>query len=430
MQDVVVGHTLGPSGFSRGPVSVPRYRHKFILGATGCGKSTLLKTLIEADIEAGDGVIVIDPHGSLVDDIVWRIPPARTKDVIWFDPMSRKVIGLNPLEGENKLLRLEQTLLIIKQLWGDEFWGPQTDLIFRNVGLAVMDTEQSPTLIHILLAVNKKDYLKKLSERAPNPTVRLNLATMLTWDSRKESVAMGPPQNKIDSLMYNPLTRDILGQEKGLDIGRAMNDRKILLCRFSKGVLGPQAGSFLGSVLLSKILFAALERQKTRERPFCGVHVDEFHNMSIGQSPEQILSESRKYNIAFTAADQTIAQLPEGSEASIFGNVSTLISGRLGAKDAERVTKELGPPLMSPHTLQGLRNFRWYAKTLRADGFVTEAIPFEGQNVPKREGRQSKRVVLKKSAQHWGIPRSEVEARFEVIFGGEYAGRESQRAAA
>lgn len=418
-KDVVIGETLGRMGFGRGAVSIPRFRHKFVIGATGSGKSTLLKVLIQADIDAGDGVIVVDPHGQLVDDIAWRIPKHRTNDVIWFDPMSPKVIGLNPLEGKDRLRALEQALKIISTIWPDA-WGPQSDYISRNLGLAVIEVEQNPTLVHLLRFFVDPAYARRLSERVKNPTVKAFFATLEEkWDRRQEAQATAPPQNKIDSLLYSPVLRDIFGQERGLDLGRAMNDRKIVLCRFSKGVLGPEAGSFLSAVLTSKILFAALERESSRERPFCGVYIDEFHNATRGNSPEQILSETRKYNIAFTAADQTIAQLPDGSEHAIFGNISTLIAGRLGAQDAERLAKELGYPLEGPAPLQGLANYRWYVKTVRNDGFVTDAIPIDGRNVGPRVGYQTKRMIVKKSSQHWGVPREDVEARFRAAFGGE-----------
>ena len=42
-----------------------RRRHMYIIGKTGMGKSEMLKQMIYADIQAGHGICVVDPHGEL-----------------------------------------------------------------------------------------------------------------------------------------------------------------------------------------------------------------------------------------------------------------------------------------------------------------------------------------------------------------------------
>lgn len=178
--------------------------------------------------------------------------------------------------------------------------------------------------------------------------------------------------------------------------------------------LGPEAGSFLGSVLVSKILFAALEREAQAERPFHGVYIDEFYNLTRGSSPEHILSETRKYNVALTLADQTIAQLPEGFEAAVFGNVSTIVAGRLGAMDAERVSRELG--LESPRILQDLSNYQWYVRTINERGDVAGPLHLVGVQPDFIPGEyQSKQKVLWKSRSHWGAAPEQIDSQIDEI---------------
>lgn len=410
---VIIGHNLSYGG--ERAVAIPRQKHKLIIGATGVGKSTLLAALIAGDIDAGDGVTVVDPHGSLVDEIVSRIPKHRTNDVIWFDPLDARVIGLNPLDGNNKVLRLEQTLKIISTIWGQHAWGPQSDFIVRNAGQAIIEVEPRPTLLHIYKFFIDASYRNRLFSRVKSPNLR-SFYTKIDedWDARQRESALAPGMNKVDSFISNPVLRHTVCQQGSLDIGKAMNDRKIILCRFSKGALGPEAGSFLGSVLVSKILFAALEREAQAERPFHGVYIDEFHNLTRGNSPEYILSETRKYNVGLTLADQTIAQLPEGSEDAIFGNVSTIIAGRLGAKDAERVSREIG--LESPKILQDLSNYRWYVRTINERGDVYG--PLYTVSVPQHVTPgtfQSKQKVLWKSRSHWGTTPAQIDNQIDDV---------------
>ena len=63
-----------------------RRRHHYIVGKSGTGKSVMLTNMAIQDIENGEGICLLDPHGDLVEDILKRIPPERAEDVIIFAP--------------------------------------------------------------------------------------------------------------------------------------------------------------------------------------------------------------------------------------------------------------------------------------------------------------------------------------------------------
>src|SRR5438270_8960314 len=76
-----------------------RRAHMYIIGKTGTGKSTLLETLIRQDIQSGEGLLLIDPHGDLVEKVLAWIPERRKDDLIYFNvPDSAAPLGFNPLE--------------------------------------------------------------------------------------------------------------------------------------------------------------------------------------------------------------------------------------------------------------------------------------------------------------------------------------------
>src|SRR5260370_35425096 len=68
-----------------------RRSHMHILGRTGMGKSTLLETLMAADLRAGNGFALLDPHGDLAAKILIRAREHRAGDLIEFDPSDRPV---------------------------------------------------------------------------------------------------------------------------------------------------------------------------------------------------------------------------------------------------------------------------------------------------------------------------------------------------
>lgn len=76
-----------------------RRQHVYVLGKSGTGKSVLLSNMIIQNINNGEGVAVVDPHGELVEGILAAIPPHRVKDVIYFNPADIDYhIGFNVLE--------------------------------------------------------------------------------------------------------------------------------------------------------------------------------------------------------------------------------------------------------------------------------------------------------------------------------------------
>ncbi|MBI4975792.1 DUF87 domain-containing protein, partial [Candidatus Peregrinibacteria bacterium] len=96
-----------------------RFRHFYVIGQTGTGKSSILQVMIRQDLKNGNGLCVIDPHGSLIEDILPFIPRERADDVIYFDPADmERPLGMNLLEGETweekELVALDAMNIMIK----------------------------------------------------------------------------------------------------------------------------------------------------------------------------------------------------------------------------------------------------------------------------------------------------------------------------
>jgi len=99
----------------------------YIIGKTGTGKSTLVETMIRQDIENGEGVALLDPHGDLVDRIARSIPDHRKKEIYFNVPDIANPLGFNPLAGipPEKRPRAASGLLdVFKKIWSDS-WGPR-----------------------------------------------------------------------------------------------------------------------------------------------------------------------------------------------------------------------------------------------------------------------------------------------------------------
>jgi DNA helicase HerA-like ATPase len=142
-----------------------RLSHMYIIGKTGTGKSTLLERLILSDIEAGEGLVLVDPHGDLVERIVARVPEHRKSDVIFLDvPRPGQPYGYNPLKRvapEKRPLAASGLLEVFEKMW-PEAWGVRMEHIFRNALLALLDQPQA-TLPDILRLFSDKAFRRRSS---------------------------------------------------------------------------------------------------------------------------------------------------------------------------------------------------------------------------------------------------------------------------
>jgi len=123
-----------------------RFRHFYIIGQTGTGKSSIIQVMARQDFHQKKGLCVIDPHGSLVDDLLHYIPRERADDVIYFNPAdTERPMGLNLLEGktaeERDLIALDAMNMMVK-MFGNEIFGPRIQDYFRNGCLTLMEDEE------------------------------------------------------------------------------------------------------------------------------------------------------------------------------------------------------------------------------------------------------------------------------------------------
>jgi hypothetical protein len=409
------------------PVQIDTARHTAIVGTTGAGKSTVMREAIAAEIEAGNGVTLIDPHGQLVDDVLQDIPDSRKNDVIYWDPSDPEfAVVVNLLESAGELTPkiADEAGKIVAGVWPDA-WGPQTDYLFRNFTKAVLEVETKPTFLHVFKAYMDREYRTFLHERVTDPAVTSFFDTYEDeWDKRQQEQASAPGKNKVDTFMQWPL-RNVVSARTGLDFRRILDGSQILLCRFSKGRIGPTAGAFLGSVVIAKTLFAALEREDTPHRPPHRIFIDEAGLFLCGTAHEQLLSEARKYGVSLTLGFQFVEQLDVRLRAAVFGNVGSLLTGRVNAEDAKVLAAQIGLP--DGKTLQQLPNFGWYVRTVR-NGIPSDPIRMEGLP-PRRPIRKEDHAaqIISRSRTRYGTSISTIEKHIATFLGGPHEARKRRQ---
>ncbi len=317
-----------------------RLRHIHILGATGTGKSTLIKSLMMQDIDNGLGMMCLDPHGDLIEDILENIPKERVQDVIMIDPHDAQYpIGLNILVAHSDIEKelLASDLVAVFRRFSTS-WGDAMNSVFANAILAFM--------------YNTKQYhlgdLRRFLIEAPYRTQILSTVTdsdiVYYWQHEfpiLKSSSIGSILTRLDAFLRPRVIRNMVCQKQSLDFARLMDNNKIVLVKLSQGLLGTENSYLLGAFIVSKLQQTALSRQaqgiQDRIPFFC--YIDEFQHF-ITPSMASILSGARKYGLGLVLSHQDMQQVSKyDSEiaGSVLANSGTRICFRLGDTDAKRL---------------------------------------------------------------------------------------------
>jgi len=397
-----------------------RLRHFYAIGQTGTGKTTILKNMILQDIRRGDGVCMIDPHGSDIQDILSLVPPERYKDVIYFDPAyTERPMALNMLEydrnfPEQKTFVVNEMLSIFNKLFDMKTaGGPMFEQYFRNaVLLTIDDPSTGSTLLDVSRVLSSKAFREIKLAKCTNPLVIQFWREIADKAGGEASLQNIVPYivSKFDNFLANDIMRPVISQEKSsFNFRDIMDNKKILLVNLSKGRLGDINANLIGLIIVGKILMAALSRVNTIGRgevpPFY-LYIDEFQNVTT-DSISSILSEARKYKLSLNIAHQFTKQLDESIKNAVFGNVGSMAIFRVGVDDAEYFEKQLAP-VFTAKDIMNIDNFNAYAKIL-ANG--KPAKPFNFTLEKPEKGNPGRGDQLKElSYLTFGRPRSEIDA--------------------
>jgi len=410
-----------------------RTKHMYVIGKTGMGKSTLLENLAIQDIENGEGIAFIDPHGGTAEKLLDYVPQHRIKDVLYFAPFDTEYpISFNVMEdvgADKRHLVVNGLMSTFEKIWVDA-WSARMAYILNNTLLALLEFPGS-TLLGVNRMLADKEYRKKVVDNVKDPSVKsFWIEEFGKYTERFAAEATPAIQNKVGQFTSNPLVRNLIGQpQSSFDIRKMMDEKKILIINLSKGRVGEGNAKLIGSMLITKIYLAAMSRADLsapvlNNLPNFYLYVDEFQSFA-NKSFADILSEARKYKLNLTIAHQYIEQMEEEVRDAVFGNVGTMITFRVGAYDAEVLEKEFAPTFTA-EDLVNLGFVQIYLK-LMIDGVSSQ--PFSAMTmapIPKPE-ISYRQDIIESSRRTYARPKAEVEEEIRKWHETETEARKDER---
>jgi hypothetical protein len=345
---IVVGQTNGTN------VRLPSdWHHLAILGKTRSGKSTLAQNVALQILanEPDARVIVLEPTGNLIQDLVERLPNEVANDTVEIDPshptferdgveMATVPVNLLHLSGrrdvnaselERRIERLLGDLLqAIRNAWGEESIGGRAEFILRAVvqGLLTID---GTNLVDAYSAFSDKEVLRRLERVCQGAPLKKALGQHLSklgYDFTFSSL------DKVGKIATNPLLRKALCQRFDTVGFEELLEHRLLLLNLAKGALGTEASTFLGAIFLTR-LWSALQGCARPDRPLYLV-VDEFHNFAIPAFAD-MLSEGARLGLHVVAITQYLNRIPEKVRSALVGNVDVWAFFPVGAEDTKDV---------------------------------------------------------------------------------------------
>lgn len=397
---------------------VDSLRHLHVLGPTGVGKSTLLLNLVAQDMNAGRAVVVIEPKGDLIADVLARVPAERMNDVVLLDPTDlERPVGFNPLarHGRSPELVADQLLGMFHALYA-AYWGPRTHDI---LGASLLTLARVPgmSLAAVVPLLTDAGFRRAIVAQASDPIgLEPFWSSYEAWSDQERITATAPVMNKLRPLLLRSELRAMIGQAQGgFDLRRVFTERKILLCSLSRGLLGPETSALLGSLVMSQLWQAILGRAAIapeRRHPVFVV-VDEFQNyLHLPVDLADALAQARGLGVGFALAHQFLHQLDPAMRSSVLANAQSRVAFRLPGEDARAIASGSA---LDPEDFQSLGAFEAYTQLVANDAVQPWC---SAVTLPATQPICDVAAIKAASRERYGVDRAAVEADLHELFVG------------
>jgi type IV secretion system coupling TraD/TrwB family protein len=401
------GVRLGAHAEDASPVVLgneARAQHLYMIGGTGTGKSTLMANMIVQDMEAGEAIVVIDPHGSLVEDVLRLVPKKRKKDVVYLHPTDPKgAFTLNLLEPLSSDLAVERNrcandlIALMKIVYPEppEAYGPMFQNYFRNALFLVLGgREDKATLAEVRRVFADENFRQELTFACPIPDVQgfwRDIAENIRHSGENASISNVAPyiDAKLTQLSGNPVVERIIGKPKStIDFRKIVAEKRICLINLAQGLIGSSDARFLGGLLLARLsaylkMHAMAHAQDAQRAPLpLRVYLDEVQSYA-DEALAESMAQMRKFGLSYVLANQNFAQITGrgwrpnvGQE--ILGNAGSIVAFRISNFDAELLAPWFFPTVRREDLIQ-LPNYRAAVRLLPGaepcDPFVFKTDP-------------------------------------------------------
>jgi hypothetical protein len=378
------------------------------IGPTGTGKSNLLASLALQDIEAGRGVVVVDPKRDLIEAIADRIPAQRLNDVVIIDPSDNAPVGFNVLAGAEDDWIADLTIHVLRELYAAN-WGQRTADIIHNAVLTLV-RHGGMTLCELPPLLTNRPFRQMVTSGLRDDV--LGVAPFWHWfesiSEMEQATVIAPVLNKLRAFTGRKGVRAVIGQVEGFDLKSVFTERKIVLVSLATGEGGAETGQLLGSLLMGRLWAIIQSRSQIpaeRRHPVF-VYLDEFADvLRLPGDLGDALARTRGLGVGFCLAHQHLGQLSPSVRAAVSANARSRVVFQCGYDDSQALAKLLGGGLTGTD-LQQLALYETY-QALSLGGRAMTPASAVTLPLPSQLGTLDR--VKAASRKRYGVPREETD---------------------
>lgn len=327
----------GTSGGQLFPIQIPtkdRENHIRIMGKTGVGKSTLMYHMIVQDILQGYGVAVIDPHGSLIQQIIeTQFPEDILERFVILDLADRRTPPpLNPLRGGVGHVRVGQIVQSIERIYPATRQYPRLSYYLR-AALLTLNGDPQATVKDVVRLFTDSAYREGLVKLLNDAELRSAWEEFDRMKDGEKRTIVEPIRTRISPFYTNPDLTHIMCHPDSLDFRQLIKDRKIILVslKMDEERVPETERDLIGALLLSRLQMSGMFEHG--DTPYF-VYIDEVQRF-VTSSLDSMFAEARKFGLSLTVAHQFLDQLPDATQNAIIGNAGASIIFGCSPKDAQ-----------------------------------------------------------------------------------------------
>ncbi len=344
--------------------------------------------LILDDANAGRGVVVIDPKGDLITDVLDRLPIKDAQRVTLFDADSKTTPPcLNPLDDGLPDIAVDNLVSVFARVYSGS-WGPRTDDILRAGCLTLRAhstaSNSTATLADLPKLLGEPGYRTIATAAVTDPVLRGFWSWYEQLSDAGRAQAVAPLMNKLRAFLLRPFVKAaIAGGPSTVNMPQILDRGGLCLVRIPKGSLGEETTRLVGSLVVARVWQAATARAQLPQqaRADCGLYLDECQNfLNLPYPLEDMLAEARGFRLSMTLAHQHLGQLGRELHDGISANARSKIFFNASPEDARDLARHTAPHL-SEHDLAHLGAYRAAARLLvhgqetTPFTLATEALP-------------------------------------------------------
>ncbi len=326
------------------------FLHWLIVGGTGRGKSKLLESRMRYHIDNNHGLILLDPHGTLYDDILAYVTAAGYRN---------RVILINPNDGENSVglnflspngmdvsAHASQVMKAIAKVFGEAEGEvkPRLERWQRNLLISLIEARLTLADMLDFLSVSSSLYRQSVLENVQNNYVKREWQGFDAIKKRteQENLIEAPLNRAAKMILSDPIRRIIGQRESTVDIGEAVERGKIILVNLAPLRVSRECQQILGILLVDHIINYAFQRTRQQAKKPFFVIADEAAELTSNDLPYS-LQALRKFGIYFTLCYQTLTQIKRipGYYENVMTNCDVKVAFKSSRQDSEELVGEL-----------------------------------------------------------------------------------------